>query len=116
MTVVLTENSSKRRDKLVIMAEIINIAKRGTSKTHIMFTANLSFSQLNLYIDLLSEANLLEKTAFKGKELYKSTQKGLEFMEKQCDVLGFLNNELGKKSVKTSFEFNPYNGNKCLLY
>jgi len=66
MTVVLTENSSKRRDQLVIMAEIINIAKKGTSKTHIMFAANLSFSQLNLYIDLLSEANLLEKTACKG--------------------------------------------------
>ena len=116
MTVELAENISKRRDKLVIMAEIINIAKKGTSKTHIMFTANLSFSQLNLYIDLLSQANLLEKTACRGKELYKSTQKGLEFMEKQCDVLGFLNNELGKKSVKTSFEFSPYNGNRVFLY
>ena len=116
MTVELAENISKRRDKLVIMAEIINIAKKGTSKTHIMFTANLSFSQLNLYIDLLSQANLLEKTACRGKELYKSTQKGLEFMEKQCDVLGFLNNELGKKALRHHLNFSPYNGNRGFLY
>ena len=44
------ETRPKRREKLVIMAQIIDIAKQGTSKTHIMFKASLSFSQLNQYL------------------------------------------------------------------
>ena len=61
MTLELFEVKSKRRDKLVIMTEIIGIAKNGTSKTHIMFKANLSFSQLNQYISLLLQSGLLER-------------------------------------------------------
>jgi len=74
MTATLTENLPKRRDKLVIIAEIIDIARNGTSKTHIMFKANLSFSQLNQYLALLSQTALLEKSIVNGKEIYKSTR------------------------------------------
>ena len=68
----ITVNTPKRRDKLVIMAEILAIAKKGSSKTHIMFKASLSFSQLNEYIWLLEETGLLEKTANGGKGIYLS--------------------------------------------
>ena len=115
MTTTIIENSPKRRDKLIIMAEIVDIAKKGTSKTHIMFKANLSFSQLNLYLDLLSQASLLEKSVINGKELYKATQKGVDFVEKQCQIIDLLNKDMNKKSLKTSFEFNPYSGSKTFL-
>jgi|WetSurMetagenome_2_1015567.scaffolds.fasta_scaffold49780_4 predicted transcriptional regulator len=105
MAIILAQNSSKRRDKLVIMAEIVSIAKKGASKTRIMLSANLSFSQLNQYLELLSEANLLEPSSVGGKRVYKSTQRGLEFMEKQCDILSYLNGNVGVKSLKTSFDF-----------
>jgi predicted transcriptional regulator len=101
MTLTLTENKPKRRDKLVIMAEIVDIAKKGTSKTHIMFKANLSFSQLNQYLALLSQASLLEKFSFNGKEIYKATQKGTEFMQKQYQIISILN-ENNLNSVKCS--------------
>ncbi len=101
MTLILTENSPKRRDKLVIMAEIIDIAKHGTSKTHIMFKANLSFSQLNQYLNLLSETNLLQKYTKDEREIYVPTQKGLDFMEKECQLINFLNEDCHKNNVKT---------------
>ena len=116
MTVTLLENSQKRRDKLVIMAEIIGIAKNGTSKTHIMFKGNLSFSQLNQYLDLLSQTGLLEKSLINGKELYRSSEKGLEFMQKQCQIINLINKDLNKRGLKTSFEFNTSLGSKTFLY
>ncbi len=93
MNPTLPENESKRRDKLVIMTEIVNIAKPGALKTQIMYKANLSFSQLNQYLKQLIQTNLLEKTANNGKEIYKATQKGLEFMEKQQEIISLLNED-----------------------
>jgi predicted transcriptional regulator len=115
MTLELTENSSKRRDRLVIMAEIIGIAKKGSSKTHIMFKANLSFSQLNQYLTLLSNTGLLEKTAINGRVIFKATSKGLDFMERQQQVIDMLNENTGlyRNCVKTSpFVFNTFQTSK----
>ncbi len=76
MTSEIIENSSKRRDRLVIMAEIIGISKKGTSKTHIMFKANLSFSQLNQYLELLSNTALLEKSTVERKSCLSCNKEG----------------------------------------
>jgi len=112
MTATPIMNVPKRRDKLVIMAEIIGIAKRGTSKTHIMFEANLSFSQLNQYLNLLLQINLLEKFPCDEKEIYKATEKGLEFLERQGEIINLLNSNTHKNSVKTTFQFNTFPRNK----
>jgi predicted transcriptional regulator len=94
----------KRRDKLVIMAEIIDIAQKDASKTHIMFKANLSFNQLNQYLSVLSQSGLLEKFAYNSREFYKATSKGVEFMEKQCQIINLLNEGVHahRSKVKTS--------------
>ncbi len=101
MTLTLLENKPKRRDQLVIMAEIVDIARRGSSKTNIMFKANLSFSQLNQYLSILTQVDLLEKCSINRKEMYKATQKGYEFMQKQYQVIKLLNSDQWS-SVKTS--------------
>ncbi len=99
MTLELLNTQSKRRDKLVIITEIIGIAKNGTSKTHIMFKANLSFSQLNQYISLLLQSGLIEKVSHNNRQTYIATSKGLEFMEKQCEAIDMIN-ESGLDSRK----------------
>ncbi len=76
------------------MAEIIRIAKKESLKTHIMFEGNLSSSQLNRYLETLSQTNLLEKLTCDGKEFYKATPKGLCFLEKQCQIIKLLNEDL----------------------
>ena len=96
-----TDTSPKRRDKLVIMAEIMNISKNGALKTQIMYKANLSFAQLTDYLKLLAQTNLLEKSANKGKEVYKATQKGINFLERQQEIMDILyQEEAGRNGVK----------------
>jgi predicted transcriptional regulator len=98
------------------MAEIIGIAKKGISKTHIMFKANLSFSQLNQYIELLSNTALLEKISINGKVVYRATEKGLEFLGKQQEAIDLLkeHGQMYSKGLKTSFTFESLQTHKTL--
>ena len=100
MTTVITQNTQKRRDKLIIMAEIVNIAKTGALKTQIMYKANLSFAQLTGYLQFLTKNNLLEKFAHNGKEIYEATQKGVDFSERQLQIIDMLNEEVCRNGVK----------------
>ena len=109
MTIMeLNGNRPKRRDKLVIMTEIIGIAVKGTSKTQIMYKANLSFSQLKRYLALLSRHRLLKKSAYDGREIYRATPKGVEFMERQQQIINLINEEPAQNSVKP-YPFNHNN-------
>ena len=73
-----------------------------------MFKANLSFSQLNQYLSALIETNLLEKQVVEGREIFRATKKGLDLVEKQCEIINLLNTDFRKLKVKTSFDFNPF--------
>jgi predicted transcriptional regulator len=86
-----TEASVKRRDKLDIISEITEIAKNGALKTQIMYKANLSFAQLNEYLKLLTKINLLEKNANGGKEVYRATEKGKDFLQRHSEIMDLLN-------------------------
>lgn len=69
------------RDRLRIMAEIMEVAIEGCLKTHIMYRANLSFHQLNDFVSLLLDLKMLESVKIKGKTTYKTTAKGLTYLE-----------------------------------
>ena len=104
MTVLQFDDKTKRREKLLILAEIVGVAKQGALKTHIMYKANLSFTQLNQYLLFLSNAGLLEECSRNGQAIYKTTQKGLEFLQRQQHVMDLLNEDLRlPRSVRTPF-------------
>ena len=95
----------KRRDKLYIIAEILEIAGNGTLKTQIMYKANLSFAQLNEYLKLMLKIRLLEKFARNGKDLYRATEKGADFLQRHHEITELLkteeeNGHNGKNGVK----------------
>jgi len=94
--------SQKRRDKLYIIAEILDIAKDGVLKTQIMYRANLSFTQLNDYLEFMLKVNLIDKIVERDKEIYKATPKGLDFLQRYRELTGLLKseNENGKNNVK----------------
>ena len=71
----------KRRDRLTIMAQILDIAREGTLKTQIMYRANLSFAQLNEYLALLQEVKLLRVNAEDGRRTYRTMLKGIKYLE-----------------------------------
>jgi predicted transcriptional regulator len=99
----IVETTSKRRDKLCIIAEILEIAKDGTLKTQIMYRANLSFAQLNDYLKFMLKIKLIQKISEQGKEVYVATAKGLDFLQRQCELTELLKTEEEKprNGVKT---------------
>jgi predicted transcriptional regulator len=95
--------NSKRRDKLFIIAEILEIAKEGVLKTQIMYRANLSFTQLNEYIGFMLKISLLSKSSTNGKGTYRSTDKGLSFLQRYVELAELLKTDegnCGKSGVK----------------
>lgn len=94
-------DASKRRDKLSIIAEILEIAKDGTLKTQIMYKANLSFAQLNDYLKFMLKTNLLNKFRANGKDVYEATKKGIDFLQRHLELTELLKeNEKSKNGVK----------------
>ncbi len=85
--------SSKRRDKLYIIAEILEIAREGVLKTQIMYRANLSFTQLNDYLKFMLKNELLEKIMLNDKEMYKITEKGLNFLQRYHEIIDLIKTE-----------------------
>ena len=59
------------------MASILNEAHGGARKTRIMYRCNLSHRQLQVYLKLLLGMKLLASTS----DLYKTTAKGLKFLD-----------------------------------
>jgi len=75
------------RGRTEIVDSILDSAnKGGETKTRIMYFAFLSYNQLNEYLSLLIENNLIEY--LDGTKTYKTTEKGLHFLK--------MNNEIKK--------------------
>ncbi len=86
---------AKRRDKLHIIAEILDTAGRGIFKTQIMYKCNLSFTQLNEYLNFMLKVDLLEKNDTDGNKVYIASKKGLYFLQRYMEI-----NELMKPPEK----------------
>jgi predicted transcriptional regulator len=82
------------RDRLEIVADILNVAGSNAKKTQIMYQANLSYSVLQRYLSEIAAASLIsfdrESQRFvltpKGKEFlyaYKLYSKTSQHMEKR---------------------------------
>jgi len=90
---LITDPTSKRRDKLAIVANILEIAQDGTLKTQIMYKASLSFVQLNEYLEYMLQNNLLNKLEINNREVYISTKKGLDFIQRHSELTELLDRE-----------------------
>jgi len=77
-------NNNRRRDRHDIVAEILRTARRGGIKTHIMYKAKLSYSQINSYLQVLVDKGFLENTTISRKRhfvtVYRTTSKGLMYI------------------------------------
>jgi predicted transcriptional regulator len=79
----------------------LEIAKEGTLKTQIMYKANLSFAQLNDYLKFMLKTSLLNKFVANGKNVYEATEKGIDFLQRHCELTELLKeHEKGKNGVK----------------
>lgn len=69
----------KYRGKIEVVADMLSVAQGRAKKTHIMYRGNLSFKVLNLYLDVLTKANLMSFDEATG--CYLITEKGRLFLE-----------------------------------
>ena len=96
-------SSRRRRDRSFIIAEILAVAKERTLKTQIMYKANLSFAQLNEYLSLLLNLNLLKAVKTSEKTIYKTTHKGLRYLQSYREIRELLTkgNEKNRKDANS---------------
>ena len=82
----LNDSEGKRRDRMGIMADILNTVP--ARKTKIMYRCNLSFKQLNGYLEsMVVEFDLLEIDKNGGSSIsYKPTPKGKRFLTNYMEI------------------------------
>lgn len=89
-------SSGSRRDRHDIVAEILETARGGAIKTHIMYKAKLSYGQVCEYLPLLIEKGFLEDCPVgkhrQTKHLLKTTEQGERFLESLKSVNLLLSN------------------------
>lgn len=107
-TLSLPEDSGKRRDRLLIMAEILEVAIDGALKTQLMYRANLSFAQLNEYIKILVDLGLLSIDNNSQRTVYRTTQKGMRYLQSYREIKDLLKKE--RHSVPNGNNGNNGNG------
>ncbi|MGD0644260.1 MAG: winged helix-turn-helix domain-containing protein [Candidatus Bathyarchaeia archaeon] len=88
---------NKNRGKLDIVHEILTIASVKVRKTKIMYQANLSFAQVERYLQSLLESGLVESL---DDVFYFITPKGKEFLQMHTDYLTRAQ-RLGEEAVET---------------
>ncbi|MCW3984134.1 MAG: winged helix-turn-helix domain-containing protein [Candidatus Bathyarchaeota archaeon] len=86
----LLRANQKRRDQLSIAANILEIARDGALKTQIMYRAGLSYPQLNDYLLFLIDNNLLTQSNINGKDVYRITLKGRNFLKRHHELTKML--------------------------
>lgn len=88
-------NFSSRRDRLAIVCEILVEARTALIKTRIMYKCNLSYKQLELYMEMLLEKKLLKRKADdNGREKFVTTLKGNRFVTKFQNLQALLQEPL----------------------
>ncbi len=71
-----------RRNNLDICADLLQIARSGARKTHLVYQANLNFSIAGRYLERLVGDGLI--TIEKGH--YFTTEKGVEFLNRYDEL------------------------------
>ena len=74
----------KYRSKTEIVANILDAANGGTTKTKLMYKAFISYNQLKEYLSVLIENNLLEY--LDGSQVYKTNEKGLNLLKMHNEI------------------------------
>ena len=84
------------RSRTEIVSNILDAANGRTTKTKIMYIAFLSYNQLNEYLSILIENNLIEY--LDGTKTFKTTEKGLNYLK--------MHNEIGELLQQTTMDNN----------
>lgn len=73
--------SRGRRSSLEVIRDILVQALNGTTKTGMVYGANINFNVLRKHWRTLLQSGFIEELEVDGRTLYRTTQRGREFLE-----------------------------------
>jgi len=77
---------NKRRSSIEVIADMLRLGEAG--KTEIMYSANMSYFQLQKYLQFLTEKGLIDKVMVGNPKItYRVTEKGLSLLERIDNIL-----------------------------
>jgi len=79
-----------RRDRVEIIADILQASRRGATKTKIMLRADVNFKQVQKYLDVLVKKDLLTVTRQGRRSLFQISDKGIEYLNEYKRLKEFL--------------------------
>ena len=79
-----SKNIHRYRNRIDIIAQLLDAASSPTTKTKMMYKAMLSYVQLKEYLQMLTENDLIEYD--KLDQSFTTTDKGFKFMERYEDL------------------------------
>jgi predicted transcriptional regulator len=81
MMTTTSEQRKNNRGKIQIMGDVLALATSGIKKTHIMYRANLSYEQVQLYLgELIAKRLIIQDVSSPDGLVYRTTEKGREFL------------------------------------
>jgi predicted transcriptional regulator len=90
---------NKRRSNIEIIADMLRVGENGAGKTEIMYSANMSYAQLQKYLGFMLNHGFINKVKVGNPSVtYKVTDKGGELLKNISyimEVLEFSNGHNG---------------------
>ena len=90
---MITTERKNNRGKIQIMGDVLALGTSGIRKTHIMYKANLSYEQVHLYLGELIGKRLITQDVSPDGVIYRTTEKGREFLLYYTRLAEFLEEE-----------------------
>ncbi len=82
-------DSSSKRTQLEVLADILELCRKPTAKTKIMYKTNLSYQVMQKSVNQLLKLKLL---IFDPKaKKFQASPKGLEFLQRYSALIALLN-------------------------
>lgn len=72
----------RRRSNIEIIADMLRVGENGAGKTEIMYTANMSYSQIQKYLDYLVNQGFINKVNMDNTMVaYQVTDSGFKLLK-----------------------------------
>ncbi len=85
----MSMNLDRRRSSIEIIADMLRLGEAG--KTEIMYSVNMSYFQLQKYLNFLLDRGLIDKVKLGNPSVtYRVTEKGLKLLRSIDAILGTL--------------------------
>ena len=73
---------NRRRSDIEIIADMLQVGENGAGKTEIMYSANMSYSQIQKYLGYLMGQGLIDKMKMGNPSVtYRVTDSGLKLLQ-----------------------------------